>query len=158
MAGIKRTNEVFYIQNEAKKNGESLTLQQIGDRMKPPVTAERVRQIIREDEFRNNYCDIHKCKYEEICQFCETTLNYEKFLSTLVNESDFESEFRRLSVELRTKDLVIQRAMLIQKAKKKFGYSYVKMGRMMNRDHSSIKYLNHIEIKRPKLKIKTNEI
>jgi hypothetical protein len=142
-----RIAEIKIIINNAKEQDKVLTLKEIGQILQPPITSERVRQIIKKEKYKDNFCKVHKCKFDSECYFCSVTKKYKGVLCDLVTIDQISFEARRLSIKDRSKDVVIMRSLLVKKMRDTFNLSYSEIGRMLERDHTTIKNLYDLEIK-----------
>lgn len=120
---------------------EGRTLFEIGEFLNPRITRERVRQILSEPAW--NYCRVHKRKYFRHCIHCTTESDYLFTLNKVLSKigKNLITECERLSIQSRSKTLVIQRQMLIKKLRDKVRLSYQEIGFLLKRHHSSIMYL-----------------
>lgn len=121
-----------------------LSLKKIGALLDPPVTAERIRQILRKQP-RKYRCEIHSHSYERRCRYCALKKIYSSRIDSLLSKR-LKAELKRLSKKERSKDLLIQRAIFVQKLKDRLGWSFRRIGRELSKDHTTIIYLYNKKI------------
>src|SRR5579872_363949 len=123
---------------ELRTKGE--TLSEIGRKFH--VTAERIRQILAQKEVHR--CLTHKLYYKEQCYLCVEQEVYSKILLKL-KKDNLRSEIRKLSVQDRSKEVVIRRKLLVKKLHDNYKMSFRKIGKELKRDHSTIMNLRSEE-------------
>lgn len=101
------------------------------------LTPERVRQIVADNCTRR--CKIHNvCISNGYCLSCKRESDFKIALEQ--SGKDIYEQIKRLSIKNRSRSFVIQRSILIKKLKDQ-GMSFVQIGKLLKRDHSSIMYL-----------------
>lgn len=123
---------------ELRKQG--LTLQEIGHRENPSLSAERIRQILLNVKYK--FCRIHNTRFLLVCQYCYHKKLYAKNLRKLKDDY-IQVEGKRLSTKDRSLYLTIQRVLFIRKIKDKKKMSFGEIAKLLHRDHSSILNLYH---------------
>ena len=146
---VKLNRRIYLSKREkfAKLRDKGWTLKRIGECQKPPITSERVRQILSPASCR--VCEKHRVKYYGLyCEYCIVEKNYPRVIRTLVKEGTraLEAEFERLSQPDRSKAVIIQRVLLVKALKDRMKYSIAEISRLLNRDYSSIKNLYYKRI------------
>jgi len=113
------------------------TLKQIGAMQKPPITSERVRQIIN-----TKVCEIHDVNYYKFCKYCFNDREYAKVLSSLTKKR-LEQEITRLARGGRDAETTIQKKLLIKKLKDSGDplYTFSYLAKKFKRDRSTISHL-----------------
>lgn len=102
------------------------------------ITPERVRQIY---EKRNRaVCEIHNSPYKKECEYCLLEKTYRKRVKSLPLNRMLQ-EVLALTKENREKAVVIKRQILIKVLKDVHGLNFSEIGRLLKRDHSSIRNL-----------------
>jgi len=117
---------------------EGKTLKEIGEMLHTPISSERVRQILNPVE--KEFCDKHKRQYTKTCRFCYVEKQYDKIIDDII-KNNLQLEVERLSIPNRSKEVVIQRIMLIRKLKDEYHMSLRQIGFLLKRDHTDISYL-----------------
>ncbi len=102
------------------------------------LTPERVRQIYERSTWSK--CPVHKSPYQKTCELCTLEKTYEKRVKTLPLKRLIQ-EVLALSKENREKAVVIKRRILIKILKDDHGLNLSEIGRLLKRDHSSIRNL-----------------
>lgn len=127
--------------NILQKKG--LNLNQIGKKLHPPVTGERVRQLLH--PIATWKCLKHKAIFNKgvKCPYCKVEKEYPKKLRAIAKEGTIQLaiEFHRLSEENRNKEIVMERTLLIKFLKDKQKVSFTDIARLLSRDFTSIKHL-----------------
>lgn len=116
---------------------------EIGRKLIPPVTGERVRQILKPTKYWK--CKKHKQMIEEnkFCPYCTVETTYPKKLE-LENKKGpafFAFEAKRLSKQNRDKCVVLERTIFIKFLKDKQHIPLTQVSRLLERDYTSIKNL-----------------
>jgi len=102
------------------------------------ITPERVRQIY---EKRNRaVCKIHNSPYKKECDYCLLEKTYRKRVQNLPLNKTLQ-EVLALTKENRAKAVVIKRKILIKFLKDTHELNFSEIGRLLKRDHSSIRNL-----------------
>ncbi len=112
---------------------DGMTLEEIGSIEK--VTKERIRQILSPVKYKT--CKIHKIKYLVNCHYCYWKKLYSENLKKLP-DSHIEIEGKRLSIQDRNLNLVIQRVLFIRKLRDKKKMKWREIAELLKRDRSSI--------------------
>jgi hypothetical protein len=118
-----------------KMRKKGSTYQEIGDCYH--ISQERVRQILT---YKVEYCDKHKRKYLGECLYCKTENDYVNKVHKIL-EDNLSDEIERLKVSCRKKEIVMQRIALVKTLKDKYSLSFSQIGKLLDRNDSSIKYL-----------------
>lgn len=130
------------------QKNSNLSLNEIGQQLHPPVSGERVRQILNPTEYEK--CEKHKVLFRKggKCGYCIVEKTYPKILRNIAKQGTIKLalEFERLSRQDRTKGIVIQRTLLIKFLRDKQKVSLTDISRLLNRDYTSIKNLYSKEI------------
>lgn len=126
---MKKSLQKRYLKNSKKdprredilKLYKTHSLREIGEQY--GISGERVRQIIK-GEGRVDYVLMVEKEYAE------------KVGDIL--KKNFKREIRRLSTPDRRQEIVAQRRAVVRELYDNYGYSFPAIGRLLNRDHSSI--------------------
>ena|SRR3990167_2868262 len=102
------------------------------------LTPERVRQIYERSTWSK--CSIHKSPFLKTCEFCTLEQTYEKRVKSLPMNRLLQ-EVLALTKENREKAVVIKRKILIKLLKNDHKLNLSEIGRLIKRDHSSIRNL-----------------
>ena len=117
---------------ELRENG--LTYKEIGNII--GLSGSRIGQIVV--PAIGKVCPEHQGRFYTVCcQYCSIKEKYTKIIEDIKN-GDLRDQIRRLSIQDRKKGVVIQRALLIKKLKDEKKLSFVMIGKILNRDHTSI--------------------
>jgi hypothetical protein len=131
--------KISTLKDKFTKLQKTKTLKEIGAGQKPPITSERVRQIIN-----TKVCDIHHINYYKFCKYCFNDKEYTKVLSTLTKKR-LEQEITKLARKGRDGESSLQRKLLIKKLKDsgdpQWTFSY--LAKKFKRDRSTIHHLYH---------------
>ncbi len=98
------------------------------------LTAERVRQILTN---KYKWCSIHQRNYLGSCIYCQTEKRY-KYLLKRFSKDGILDDIKKLSIQNRHKDLVIQRRLLVKLLKDKYRLPLYRIAKLLNRHHTSI--------------------
>jgi len=122
---------------ERLRNNKGLTLQAIGSKLNPPITGERVRQILQSKE--KALCDTHQIYYTKSCRYCNYEKNYQKLLDT-IKKRHLEEEIGILSQIGRSGEQVLKRKLLIKKLHDDpdLKMSFSKIAKLLKRDRTTI--------------------
>lgn len=118
-----------------KLRNEGATLEEIGLKLKPVITAERVRQLL--DPVEQKFCEDHKTLYVKHCRFCTVKSRYNKILDE-TNSKFLDIELKRFQPYNRNKEVIIQKTMLIRKMRDEYKMSFQSIADKLNRDRGSI--------------------
>jgi len=119
---------------------KGLSLRQIGELQKPPISPERVRQIIVKEK-PTHYCKVHKLYFSTGCRICNLNALYAVRYKSLIEahkEKDLKAELKRLSIPDRTQEMVAERVEMILFLKDVIGFSFVNIGKLLKRNHTTI--------------------
>lgn len=129
--------KISTLKDKFKKLQKTKTLKEIGAMQKPPITSERVRQIIN-----TKVCDIHHINYYKFCKYCFNDREYARILSSLTKKR-LEQEISRLARGGRDAETTMQKKLLIKKLKDggdpQWTFSY--LAKRLHRDRSTISHL-----------------
>lgn len=117
---------------------KGLSLRAIGAKLKPPISGERVRQLLLKKG--SVYCEVHKINYRGLCSLC-TKDDFNKRVMSKIRKHPIYSDIKRLRVEGRTKYVVQDRIKLIKTLRDDFKLSYPHIGKLLNRNHTTIIHL-----------------
>jgi len=118
---------------------ETLTYKEIGAKEKPPLTSERVRQILTPSVYK--FCKKHRVKYENLCIYCFIEVNYPKVIEKLKTKNAIKIEINRLARPSKDRALTIQRSFLIKYLINSKIYSVMELSKLLRRHYVDIKYL-----------------
>lgn len=119
-----------------------LNLNDIGKKLHPSITGERVRQLLNPVE--TWVCLKHKARFNkgQKCSYCKIEREYPTQLRKIAKEGTIQLaiEFHRLSKDNRNRGIVIQRTLLIKYLKDKHKVTLTNIARLLNRDYTTIKH------------------
>ena len=118
-----------------KKKGMKLV--EIGRMQKPPITGERVRQIIEADSRKS--CSRHGIMYFSFCKYCKVENEWQAWLAKRT-VPEIEKEMRSLSKKGRDAVSSMKRKILVKKAVREWGIDFSELGRKMGRDRTTISH------------------
>ena len=126
------------IERIKKLHSQGLTLKEIGQRQRPRITAERVRQLLYPKKMK--YCARHKCKFEKSCLYCVLTSVYPKVVSDIRRrgKNALAREFERLKPYDRSKSIVLKRAYITKLLRDQYKLSFPQIAKLLDRDHTTI--------------------
>lgn len=138
----KKYNQIKKLRDKRPK----LTLNEIGATFKPPITGERVRQILNPVEYKK--CEKHRNSYLEFCIYCFIVENYPKVVAKLIKKGGIylKSEFDRLSKKDKTKETAFQKAILVKALLDTGKWTTKQIGKELKRDFTDIIYLKNKKI------------
>ena len=126
-----------------KLKEQKYTLEEISNMVSPVLTPERIRQIINKaNEDSLSFCIKHKIAFKKSCPICNLEKTYYLSIKNLSFE-ELSDEIERLSKYDRTKETVLQRDILIRRLRDDFGFSFNKIGKILQRDHTTILWIYH---------------
>ena len=118
---------------ELRKRG--MKLAKIGLMQKPPISSERVRQILESD--KRVLCKKHNIMTLGVCKYCAVENDWKKGLDGYP-KIELEREIKTLSKRGRGAVVSLKRKILIKKIKDEWGLSFSELGRRFNRDRTTI--------------------
>lgn len=126
MATQKRNYKMFEMRNKGS------TFEEIAKRFK--LSSERIRQIITNEP---NFCIQHNSHFSTVCPYCFIESEYEEKLSKL-SIKELIDEGKKLSKTRRIRLEMVKKKIFIRLLRNKFKYSFVGLGRLLKRDHTTI--------------------
>jgi len=117
---------------------DNLTLKQIGQKLRPAVTAERVRQILEQRNAKQ--CTVHKTFFEKQCYKCKKLEEYDSLIEKLKRDGIWDT-IQKVKKHDRSALMVSQRYLVVRKLKVRYKLSFRLIGRILERDHASIMHL-----------------
>lgn len=88
-----------------------------------------------------NFCKKHKLRYFQFCKLCEKK-KYDIIYNSMF-EDDLVKKGKTFIKEDRLGKKIIQKRALVRVLRDEFGWSFVKIGKLLKRHHSSIINLYH---------------
>ena len=110
------------------------TLKELAD--KYSITFQRIFEIVKREK---KYCEEHKKYYYSNCVFCTKNKKYDSFLKNKL-DSKIMKEIEICSAKGNDPKLSIRRKKLIKVLVNKYNLSFVKIGVLLKRHHTSIVY------------------
>lgn len=102
------------------------------------ITSERVRQLLNKEPLRR--CSIHRNSYGKTCKYCDAEVSHKTKLEKL-DRAGLMTEIERLSQRGRDGKTVLERKLLVRKLVEEHGLSYLEIGRLLHRHHTTIIHL-----------------
>jgi hypothetical protein len=120
-----------------KLRTKGLKLAQIGKLQKPPISSERVRQILQSDE--RQLCKKHNIMFAETCKYCEIETTWQGGLKDYTR-LEIETELKKLSKKGRDAVSSLKRKILIKKLIKEHGVSFSELSRFMGKHRTTVSH------------------
>lgn len=112
------------------------TYREIGKVFK--ISRQRAYQIVRDiQRGPSHYCEIHNRKYYDQCDSCVAHNEYSKKLDQLMKNGVMK-EVEELTEPDRSAETIIRKKLLITVLRERYDMSFPQIGKLLERDHTSI--------------------
>lgn len=119
---------------KARQQYKDFTLTQIGAKLSPPISGERVRQLL----VKRKTCAVHKIKYEKVCRYCKVENEFSKILKSPQQRT---RALKELSKPGRDGISTLKRKMLIRFYKDELKKNDAYLAKALQRDRTTIIHL-----------------